>query len=88
MKSVMVDSHGLYCSDSRTEHYRIFVSPDSCSVSDMKKVFKLIPVEKKIRLVKKKIKKLNTHTHNLPQPKKKKKNKTKKQGKQQSFIEW
>jgi len=50
----MVDSHGLYCSESRTAHYRNFASPDSCSLSDMKQVMKLIPVEKKFRLVKKK----------------------------------
>lgn len=74
----MVDSHGLYCSESRTDHYRIFASPDRCSVSDTKKVFKLIPVEKKIRLVKKKLKKINTHT-TPPQTN---------QGKQQSFKEW
>lgn len=77
----MVDSHGLYCSESRTDHYRIFASPDRCSVSDMKKVFKLIPVEKKIRLVKKKNKKnKHTHTHTTPPQTN--------QGKQQSFKEW
>lgn len=54
METVMVGHHGLYCSESRTDHYRKLHHLTGGSVSDLKEVIKLIPVEKKFILVKKK----------------------------------